>query len=283
MCSLLKSHTKARFQKKIFRNKKSGNFSKSFGYSFNRSTTMSLNRIFPLFLVCFAGFFLNCAVLFPMKASERWTKSVQAMERSEGQERIAAEREWIENLETFRNEDSPELKESLRNFILAETASKFNSYIQQKQWSSAALIAKLYSETIPFLGIGDSAIQGTKTGNLYSSREYFTADLIAYTSASKDFQFLPLIQKMIPNPIGDARLAFNLACLHALQGNKQEMLQYMKMAFFLGKQTVDFEKDEDFNSFRSDPDFIRMIWDGPALDSSLIPPSSKPSVSPRRR
>ncbi|WP_246835055.1 hypothetical protein [Leptospira kmetyi] len=57
----------------------------------------------------------------------------------------------------------------------------------------------------------------------------------------------------------------------------------MKMAFFLGKQTVDFEKDEDFNSFRSDPDFIRMIWDGPALDSSLIPPSSKPSVSPRRR
>ncbi|WP_210413288.1 TPR end-of-group domain-containing protein [Leptospira barantonii] len=244
---------------------------------------MNLNHIYRLFLVCSTGYFLSCATLFPLKPSERWTKSIQAIEQNEGQERRIAEREFIENLQTVGNEDSPELKESLRNYILAESASKFNSYIVQKQWASAALIAKLYSETIPFLGIGDTTLQGTKSGNLYSAREYFTADLIAYTSESKDSQFLPLIQRMIPNPIGDARLAFNLACLYALQGNKQEMLQYMKIAFFLGKQTADFEKDQDFNSFRSDPDFIRMIWDGPALDSSLIPPSSKPPVSPRPR
>lgn len=243
---------------------------------------MNLKHIHLLLFVLSTGFFLDCA-LFPMRESERWTKSVQAIEQSSGQERAIAEKEFLENLKALQIEDSPELKESFRNHILVETASKFNFSIARKDWKSAALIAKLYSETIPFLGIGDITLKESKSGNLYSAREYFTADLIAYTSESKDSQFLPLIQKMIPNPIGDARLAFNLACLYALQGNKQEMIQYMKIAFFLGKQTVDFEKDEDFNAFRSDPDFIRMIWDGPALDSSLIPPSSKPPLSSPKR
>ncbi|WP_423790231.1 TPR end-of-group domain-containing protein, partial [Leptospira ellisii] len=130
---------------------------------------------------------------------------------------------------------------------------------------------------------GDAIVEGTKSGNSYSAREYFTADLIAYTTQSKDSRFLTLIERMIPNPISDARLAFNLSCLHALYGNKKEMLQYMKIAIFLGKPTVDFEKDQDFRGFRSDPDFIRtLLWGGPALDPSLIPPAiDLPRGNPR--
>ncbi|MCG6168709.1 TPR end-of-group domain-containing protein [Leptospira sanjuanensis] len=245
---------------------------------------MNLKRIFLIFFAGTGiGFFVNCALLFPVEtATERWRSSVQKLERSSGQERRLAEKEYVTHLESFQG-DSIETKESLRNFILAETASRFNSQIAQKDWAAAAFIASIYAETIPFLGIGDITIKGTKSGNLYSAREYFVADLIAYTGESKDDRFLPLIQKMIPNPIGDARLAFNLACLHALNGNKQEMLQYMKIALFLGKETVDFENDSDFNAFRSDPDFIKMIWDGPALNPSLIPPASKPNLSSPKR
>ncbi|WP_230458313.1 TPR end-of-group domain-containing protein [Leptospira weilii] len=235
---------------------------------------MNLQSIQLLF--CFLGmlFFQNCALLFPMeRASERWLASVHKIERSSGQERKLAEKEYAENLESFQKEDSQEIKGSLRDYILTETASRFHSHIVQKEWAAAVFVARLYAETIPFLGIGDPTLKGTKSGNLYSAREYFTADLIIYTTESKDSQFLSLIQQMIPNPIGDARLAFNLSCLYALSGKKQEMLQFMKIALFLGKQTVDFEKDSDFNAFRSDPDFIKMIWDGPALDPSLIPPA----------
>ncbi|MBM9502318.1 hypothetical protein JWG44_18865 [Leptospira sp. 201903071] len=173
------------------------------------------------------------------------------------------------------SEDSKELQEKLRNFILMESARRFNDSLSKKEYERASWIARIFSETIPFLGVGEATVEGTKSKIVYSAREYFTADLIAYTGQTKDLSFFSLIQEMIPNPISDPRLAFNLACLHALNGNKEEMLQYMKIALFLGKESVEFEKDSDFNTFRSDPDFIRMLWDGPALDPSLIPPDER--------
>ncbi|MBM9576466.1 hypothetical protein JWG45_04785 [Leptospira sp. 201903070] len=169
-------------------------------------------------------------------------------------------------------EDSAELREKLRNFILSESARRFNESLSKKKYERAFWIASIFSETIPFLGIGEAKVEGIKSKHVSSAREYFAADLIAYTGQTRDFRFSSLIQQMIPNPISDPRLAFNLACLHALNGNKEEMLQYMKIALFLGKDSVEFEKDSDFNAFRSDSDFIRMLWDGPALDPSLIPP-----------
>ncbi|RHX96342.1 hypothetical protein DLM76_00245 [Leptospira yasudae] len=275
---MLLSEFKLLFQKKSNSAKNEETFRGFRGYLVGRFVFMNLKRIFLIFFTGTGiGFSVNCALLFPVEtATERWRSSVQKLERSSGQERRLAEREYVTHLERFQ-EDSIETKESLRNYILAETASRFNSQIAQKNWAAAAFIASIYAETIPFLGIGDITIKGTKSGNLYSAREYFVADLIAYTGESKDNRFLPLIQTMIPNPIGDARLAFNLSCLHALNGNKQEMLQYMKIALFLGKETVDFENDSDFNAFRSDPDFIKMIWDGPALNPSLIPPAASPA------
>nr|WP_231293386.1 MULTISPECIES: hypothetical protein [Leptospira] len=233
---------------------------------------MNFNRILCVLLGI--GFSVNCTLLFPEKnVAERWRSSVQKIERSSGQERRLAEKEYIQNLESFQ-EESVESKKSLRDLILTETADRFHSYLTQNEWTRAALIAENFEKTIPFLGIGDGTIRETKSGNLYSAREDFAADLIFYTGKSKDNRFMALIQKMVPNPIGDARLAFNLACLHALNGNKQKMLHYMKIALFLGVNVLEFTKDSDFYAFRSDPDFIRMIRDGarPALGLSLIPP-----------
>ncbi|UPO14473.1 hypothetical protein MY480_10190 [Leptospira borgpetersenii] len=83
---------------------------------------------------------------------------------------------------------------------------------------------------------------GKQKAEIYTAREDFAADLIFYTGKSKDNRFMALIQKMVPNPIGDARLAFNLACLHALNGNKQKMLHYTKIALFLGMNVLELKR-----------------------------------------
>ncbi|UOY17611.1 hypothetical protein K8O67_10055 [Leptospira borgpetersenii] len=113
---------------------------------------------------------MNCTLLFPEKnVAERWRSSVQKIERSSGQERRLAEKEYIQNLESFQ-EESVESKKSLRDLILTETADRFHSYLTQNEWTRAALIAENFEKTIPFLGIGDGTIRETKSGNLYGKR-----------------------------------------------------------------------------------------------------------------
>ncbi|EMO62376.1 hypothetical protein LEP1GSC133_1163 [Leptospira borgpetersenii serovar Pomona str. 200901868] len=180
------------------------NFSCFRGYFFSY-LLMNFNRILCVLLGI--GFSVNCTLLFPEKnVAERWRSSVQKIERSSGQERRLAEKEYIQNLESFQ-EESVGSKKSLRDLILTETADRFHY------------------------------------------------------------------------PIGDARLAFNLACLHALNGNKQKMLHYTKIALFLRMNVLEFKKDSDFYAFRSDPDFIRMIRGearfGSFLDSSNLKLSKK--------
>ncbi|WP_245667158.1 TPR end-of-group domain-containing protein [Leptospira tipperaryensis] len=216
----------------------------------------------------------NCLSFAKKDREERWTEVMNGIESANPE--IA--NQWEKKSRLFLEslvEDSAELREKLRNFILSESARRFNDSLSKKEFERASWIARIFSETVPVLGIGEAAVEGIKSKNVYSAREYFAADLIAYSGQTKDFRFFSLITQMIPNPISDPRLAFNLSCLHALNGNKQEMLQYMKIALFLGKESVEFEKDSDFNAFRSDPDFIRMLWEGPALDPSLIPPEER--------
>ncbi|XDD51271.1 hypothetical protein AB3N59_05780 [Leptospira sp. WS92.C1] len=219
--------------------------------------------------------FLNCSVFFARdRAHQRMFQAVDQIEAANDERRLQAKKEYDSLLKSYL-EESGEFKNELRNHILAESARRFNSYLSQKEFEKASLIAELFGATIPRFGIGEGVVEDLKTGNQHSIREYFAADLIAYAGERKDFQFLPLIHQMIPNPISDPRLAFDLACLHALNGNKKEMLQYMKIAIFLGKPAADFDKDADFHGFRADPDYIRTLWEGPVLDPSLIPPASK--------
>ncbi|WP_243394753.1 TPR end-of-group domain-containing protein [Leptospira adleri] len=212
----------------------------------------------------------NCLSFSLRDRQERWSELMNGIESANPENANSWEKEFRLFLESS-SEESAEFREKLRNFILFESARRFHDSLSLKEFERASWIAKIFRETVSFLGIGEATVEGVKSKNLYSARQYFAADLIAYTGQAKDSQFVSLITQMVPNPISDPRLAFNLACLHALNGNKQEMLQYMKIALFLGRETVDFERDSDFNAFRSDPDFIRMLWEGPALDPSLIP------------
>ncbi|TGK17770.1 TPR end-of-group domain-containing protein [Leptospira stimsonii] len=231
---------------------------------------MKLFRTSLLLLLLCILLELNCLSFAQRDRQERWVEAMNGIEtvKPEGRE------EWEKKILLFlksSSEDSVELRETLRNFILFESARRFHDSLAKKEFEKASWVARIFQETVSFLGIGEATLEGIKSKNVYSAREYFAADLLAFTGQTKNSQFVPLIQRLIPNPITDARLAFNFACLHALNGNKQEMLQYMKIALFLGKETVEFENDSDFNAFRSDPDFIRMLWEGPALDPSLIP------------
>lgn len=53
-------------------------------------------------------------------------------------------------------------------------------------------------------------------------------------------------------------LAFNLACLHALFGDRDEALAAVKVALELGYEPERFD-DADFDSLRDDPDFIALV------------------------
>ncbi|EMY78061.1 hypothetical protein LEP1GSC060_1689 [Leptospira weilii serovar Ranarum str. ICFT] len=113
---------------------------------------------------------------------------------------------------------------------------------------------------------------GVKSGNTYSSaREFFAADLIAYTGITKDFGLLFLGNQMIPNDVTDSRLPFNLACLYSIQGDKEEALHYTTIALRLGKSPRDFLTDPDFDRFKKDADFIRIMRGGSVSSSSLNP------------
>ncbi len=155
---------------------------------------------------------------------------------------------------------SESLRESLRNYFLVKAALQFNEHISNNEWSEAASIAHLYSLTIPILGIGNAPLTGFKSGNTYSSaREFFAADIIAYTGITKDFGLLFLGNQMIPNDVTDPRLYFNLACLYAIQRDKKEMLHNVAIALRLGQSPKDFLTDSDFDGFKKDPDFIRIV------------------------
>lgn len=64
-----------------------------------------------------------------------------------------------------------------------------------------------------------------------------------------------VLAKLVPETIEHPRLAFNLACLSALRGKKDDLLRFTKRALELGKPTDSFQGDSDFDGFRNDPDF----------------------------
>lgn len=58
-----------------------------------------------------------------------------------------------------------------------------------------------------------------------------------------------------PDTHANATLLYNLACYHALQGDKPQMLRHVYAAIRLGKPVEQFQRDRDFERYRDDPDF----------------------------
>ncbi len=122
-----------------------------------------------------------------------------------------------------------------------------------------ALVARFFSMSASVLGVGDATLERFESGNTYSEREYFAGDLLVYTISGADDQFLPLVYQLIPDNVTDPRLPFNLACLYAIQGDKEETLRYAAITLRLGKPSRDFFNDPDFDRFKKDSDFIRIV------------------------
>ena len=60
----------------------------------------------------------------------------------------------------------------------------------------------------------------------------------------------------------NATLAYNLACLYALEGDTERMLQAVVAARRLGKPASQFIADADFQGYREDPQFRQALGEG---------------------
>ena len=68
-----------------------------------------------------------------------------------------------------------------------------------------------------------------------------------------------VLTKLLPPDIADPRLAFNLACLFAVRGDKPRVIEYAKLARGLGKPREPFFSDNDFSPFWKDEEFGKAV------------------------
>lgn len=80
----------------------------------------------------------------------------------------------------------------------------------------------------------------------------------------------PIFEKLNASKITDQRLAFNIACYHAIRKDKAEMLNAIKIAVKLGKPKEQFMNDTDFSIYHKDPDFIKALTEKEENTSNTI-------------
>jgi hypothetical protein len=66
-------------------------------------------------------------------------------------------------------------------------------------------------------------------------------------------------ERFNPDTHTNATLLYNLACYHALQGDRPRMLRHVAAAMRLGKPGGQFQRDRDFERYRDDPEFKKMV------------------------
>lgn len=92
-------------------------------------------------------------------------------------------------------------------------------------------------------------------GELY---EKVMAKALVCSTGDRETFDLVLEALMPAAEIGFGGLAFNLACLHALFGDRDEALEAIEVALQLGYGPERFD-DADFDSLRDDPDFVALV------------------------
>ncbi|MDR3205596.1 MAG: WGR domain-containing protein [Candidatus Methanoplasma sp.] len=90
-------------------------------------------------------------------------------------------------------------------------------------------------------------------------RQRVQAHGIAVGTILNDAELVDLSTKDIREPITSDTLAFNLACLAAVRGDKPAVLKYMRRALRVGKEPKHFLDDKDFAECRDDPEFLAVL------------------------
>lgn len=84
--------------------------------------------------------------------------------------------------------------------------------------------------------------------------------LIQLGKLSKDDEFFKKAIQQAKTAIKLGGTYYNLACLHALLGDKSNALNLLKICLEKKSNSIqDIKKDSDWDSLRSDPDFIALI------------------------
>lgn len=88
--------------------------------------------------------------------------------------------------------------------------------------------------------------------------------VIAMADKVNDQDALKICVELAPKTPRHKRLAFNLACITARQGNVPEMLRLVRIARKLGKEVYSFEGDADFTAYFNTPEFQEALSISPA-------------------
>ncbi|KXZ25209.1 hypothetical protein AYB33_08775 [Leptospira santarosai] len=168
------------------------------------------------------------------------------------------ETNYFQALNLYR-QGTDSVRSELRDEVLFWSAHWFHESLRSQKMEQAGYILKSFDEVSKTIGIGERIATGLESGREHSMREGFAAEIIVYMVAESDYRYEPLFKKLTPETITENLLAYNIACLHSLRGNKQEMLKYIKIAVNLGKDKSHFRKDQDFKKYWKDPDFLKLV------------------------
>ncbi|EKS08972.1 hypothetical protein LEP1GSC071_2463 [Leptospira santarosai str. JET] len=168
------------------------------------------------------------------------------------------ETSYFQALNLYR-QGTDSVKSELRDEVLFWSEHWFGESLRSQKMEQAGYILKSFDEVSKTIGIGERIATGLESGKELNIREYFAAHVIVYMVAESDYRYEPLFKKLTPETITENLLAYNIACLHSLRGNKQEMLKYIKLAINLGKDKSNFRKDQDFKKYWKDPDFLKLV------------------------
>ncbi|MDI7205754.1 hypothetical protein QMN03_04440 [Leptospira santarosai] len=165
---------------------------------------------------------------------------------------------YFQALNLYR-QGTDSLKSELRDNVLIQSNHWFGESLRSQKMERAGYILKAFDEVSQTIGLGEGTVIGLETGREINVREDLAAHIIVYMVAASDYRYEPLFKKLTPETITENLLAYNIACLHSLRENKQEMLKYIKLAINLGKDKSNFRKDQDFKKYWKDPDFLKLV------------------------
>ncbi len=89
--------------------------------------------------------------------------------------------------------------------------------------------------------------------------ERILAQLIGIAVRSDDEDACAAALALVPDVVAWDILAFNLACFHAVKGNRGAMLAMTARSLELGKSPTQFENDDDFAAWLDDADFQALL------------------------
>ena len=144
-----------------------------------------------------------------------------------------------------------------RDVLIAEfVVNRNNQWLRVEEYAKPAKLLKTYVALLPRLGHPASMMPGAMTGRVSSLREMIASDAVVLVVRSNDSSLWPFVKKLLPPKIVDPVFAYNLACLHAVKGEKEAMLAMIKTCVALGKHQAQFMADSDFDAYQTDPSFL---------------------------